>query len=203
MAPDALPGTPTTERAPRRDAGADVRFVVGDTSLGLALVAISARGVVAIAMADGSRTLEDELHERFPDAVEAPDDPVLAERLAQVRALLDDPGAAIDLPLDAQGTPFQQRVWRALREIPSGETRTYADIALRLGAPGATRAVAGACGANRIAVAIPCHRVVRKDGGLSGYRWGVERKRALLARERGAHAPLFAGIGTDDADRRA
>jgi AraC family transcriptional regulator of adaptative response/methylated-DNA-[protein]-cysteine methyltransferase len=97
--------------------------------------------------------------------------------------LLDAPGATLDVPLDPRGTPFQQRVWQALRDIPAGATATYADIAARIGAPGSVRAVAQACGANPIAIAIPCHRVVRSDGALSGYRWGVERKRALLDRE--------------------
>ena len=121
---------------------------------------------------------------RFPKAVLEEDRTAFAEAVAAVTAHLETPRAGLDLPLDIQGTAFQRRVWQALREIPCGETASYTAIAARIGAPTSSRAVAGACAANTLALAIPCHRVVRQDGGLSGYRWGVARKRALLDRER-------------------
>ena len=120
---------------------------------------------------------------RFPRAEIVPADKAFARLVAKVVALVERPALGLDLPLDIRGTAFQQRVWQALRAIPAGETVSYADLAKRIGSPKSIRAVAQACGANPVAVAIPCHRVVRSDGGLSGYRWGVERKRALLERE--------------------
>ena len=127
-----------------------------------------------------------ELQDRFPQATLIGGDAVFEQWVAKVVALVEAPGIGLDLPLDVRGTAFQQRVWQALRDIPAGHTASYAEIAARIGAPAAVRAVAQACGANALAVAIPCHRVVRSDGALSGYRWGVERKRTLLAREAAA-----------------
>jgi len=161
-----------------------IRFAVGPCSLGAILVARGARGISAILLGDDGDRVRHELRERFPgaDLLEGGQD---AERLvAQVARFIEDPAAGLDLPpLDVQGTVFQQRVWGALREIPVGSTASYAEIAERIGAPGASRAVAQACGANRLAVAIPCHRVIASDGDLAGYRWGIERKQALLERE--------------------
>ncbi len=164
-----------------------IRFALRRCSLGLALVATNEKGVCAILLGDEADALRDELARRFPKTqpieTHADDDGLVAAALA----LLEAPASRPQFPMDARGTDFQRRVWAALRDIPPGETASYAEIARRIGAPTATRAVAGACGANPIAVAIPCHRILRGDGGLSGYRWGVARKRALLARE--AHPP--------------
>ena len=179
---DTLPGmAPTVYRA----AGAvtQVQFAVGECSLGLILVARSELGVCAILLGDDPEALVRDVGERFPRAVRSSDDAELEELVARVVAFVEAPGDGLDLALDVGGTGFQHRVWQALREIPAGRTATYAEIAGRIGAPAAVRAVAGACAANPLAVAIPCHRVVRTDGSLSGYRWGVERKRTLLARE--------------------
>lgn len=161
----------------------DIRFAIGDSSLGYILVAKSGRGVCAILLGDDAKALARELQGRFPQSRLTGDDAGLADLLARVTAFVEAPARGLDLPLDPQGTAFQQRVWQALRKIPAGETASYAGIAERIGSPNAARAVAQACAANPIAVAIPCHRVVRNDGALSGYRWGVERKRALLQRE--------------------
>jgi AraC family transcriptional regulator, regulatory protein of adaptative response / methylated-DNA-[protein]-cysteine methyltransferase len=154
-----------------------IRFAVGTCSLGPILVARSELGVCAILFGDGA---EEELRARFPKAtlVRGDDD------IGAVIRLVETPRAGVDLPLDIRGTVFQQRVWQALRAIPVGTTASYTDIAKQIGSPNSVRAVAGACAANALAVAIPCHRVVRGDGSLSGYRWGVERKRALLEREK-------------------
>lgn len=160
-----------------------IRFAVGQCSLGEILVAATARGVCAIFLGDDPDALARELQDRFPRADLVGGDEDFERLVAQVVAAADAPRSAWDLPLDIRGTAFQQRVWQALRAIPAGETASYRDIAQRIGAPDAVRAVAGACAANKIALAIPCHRVVRTDGSLSGYRWGVERKRALLDRE--------------------
>jgi AraC family transcriptional regulator, regulatory protein of adaptative response / methylated-DNA-[protein]-cysteine methyltransferase len=179
---DALLGmTPTRYR----DGGADteIRFAIGQCALGAILVAQSERGVCAIALGDDPDALARELQDRFPKARLIGGDPGFEQLVAQVVGFVEAPGVGLDLPLDVRGTAFQQRVWQALREVPPGRTASYADIAQRIGRPKSVRAVAQACGANVLAVAIPCHRVVRSDGGLSGYRWGVERKRALLARE--------------------
>jgi AraC family transcriptional regulator of adaptative response/methylated-DNA-[protein]-cysteine methyltransferase len=161
----------------------EIRFAIGDCSLGSILVAATTRGVCSILLGDDPEELAHDLARRFPKARLIGGDAGFEELVAKVIALVERPGARVDLPLDIQGTAFQEQVWTALREIPSGTTATYSAIAARLGAPKAVRAVARACAANALAVAIPCHRVVRTDGGLSGYRWGVERKRALLARE--------------------
>ena len=168
-----------------RAGGVDARiaFAIAQTSLGALLVARSARGVCAISLGDDPDALLRELQDRFPRAELVGGDAGFERLVAQVVGLIAQPGIAHDLPLDVRGTAFQQRVWQALRRIPPGQTASYADIAARIGSPKAVRAVAQACAANTLAVAIPCHRVVRSDGALSGYRWGVARKRALLERE--------------------
>ncbi|WP_454714053.1 methylated-DNA--[protein]-cysteine S-methyltransferase [Caulobacter segnis] len=160
-----------------------LRWAVGETSLGLALVARSEAGLRLVTLGDDAAALQADLEKRFKHARIVPDAEGLAADLKAVAALVDHPDQAADLPLDDQGTELQKAVWAALREIPAGQTASYADIAKAIGRPSAFRAVAQACGANPLAVITPCHRVVRADGGLSGYRWGVERKRALLARE--------------------
>ena len=168
-----------------RAGGVDARiaFAIAQTSLGALLVARSARGVCAISLGDDPDALLRELQDRFPRAELVGGDAGFERLLAQVVGLIAQPGIGHDLPLDVRGTAFQQRVWQALRRIPPGQTASYADIAARIGSPKAVRAVAQACASNTLAVAIPCHRVVRSDGALSGYRWGVARKRALLERE--------------------
>jgi AraC family transcriptional regulator of adaptative response/methylated-DNA-[protein]-cysteine methyltransferase len=177
--------TPSSFRAGGADA--DIRFAVGACSLGSILVAASARGVCAILLGDDPDALLRDLQDRFPRARLIGGDAKFEELVARVVAFVEAPRIGLDLPLDLRGTAFQQRVWQALRAIPPGETTSYSEIAQRIGAPKSVRAVAGACAANALAVAVPCHRVVRNDGALSGYRWGVERKRALLDREaRGA-----------------
>jgi len=173
--------TPTRYRAGGVDT--EIRFAIGQCSLGAILVARSDRGVCAILMGDDPDALARDLQDRFPQATLVGDDVEFEQWVARVIGFVEAPGLGLDLPLDVRGTAFQQRVWQALRTIPPGKTVTYSDIARRIGAPSATRAVAQACASNLLAVAIPCHRVVRRDGELSGYRWGVERKRALLASE--------------------
>lgn len=159
-----------------------LHYAVGACALGALLVARSARGLCAILLGDAAPALLAELRGAFPQAELRPAADAAA-LLAPVAALVAAPGGVLDLPLDLRGTPFQRRVWQALGEIPSGTTLSYAALAARLGMPRAVRAVAGACAANRLAVAIPCHRVLRGDGSLAGYRWGVARKRALLEGE--------------------
>ncbi len=181
---DLLGMTPTDYRA--GGAGAEIRFAVGQCSLGAILAARSEKGVCAILLGDDPEALVRDLQDRFPKARLIGADADFEALTAQVVGLVEAPGQGLDLPLDVRGTAFQQRVWRALQAIPAGATATYGQIAERIGAPKAVRAVAGACAANPLAVAIPCHRVVRNDGSLSGYRWGVERKRALLDREAAA-----------------
>jgi AraC family transcriptional regulator of adaptative response/methylated-DNA-[protein]-cysteine methyltransferase len=180
---DTLGMTPTRFRA--GGAGAEVRFAVGQCSLGAILVACTARGVCAILIGDDPDALARELQDRFPRADLIGGDAGFEKLVAKVVGLVEAPRLGCDLPLDVRGTAFQQRVWQALRRVPAGRTVSYAELAKRIGAPKSVRAVASACAANLLAVAIPCHRVVRNDGGLSGYRWGVERKRALIERERG------------------
>lgn len=160
-----------------------IRFAVGESSLGPILVATTDKGVCAILMDDDADALVRDLQDRFPKANLVGADADFEAVVAKVVGIVEAPGLGLDLPMDVRGTPFQQRVWRALVALPAGTTASYADVARAIGAPGSVRAVAQACGANALAVAIPCHRVVRTDGALSGYRWGVERKRALLARE--------------------
>ena len=173
--------TPTAYRAGGVDA--EIRFAVGECSLGSVLVAQSAKGICAILLGDDPDALVRDLQDRFPRATLVGDDTAFEKTVASVIGCVEQPALGLDLPLDVRGTAFQQRVWQALREIPVGSTATYADIAARIGAPKGARAVARACGANALAVAIPCHRIVRTDGALSGYRWGVDRKRNLLDKE--------------------
>lgn len=161
----------------------EIRFAVGQSTAGQTLVAGSDRGICAILLGDKPEPLVEALQHRFSDARLIGGDKAFEQTVAQVIGHIDDPKTDLALPLDAQGTAFQQKVWQALRAIPPGKTASYAEIARNIGAPKAVRAVAGACAANMIAIAIPCHRVVRTDGSLSGYRWGVERKRRLLERE--------------------
>ncbi|WP_039912824.1 bifunctional DNA-binding transcriptional regulator/O6-methylguanine-DNA methyltransferase Ada [Cellvibrio mixtus] len=163
--------------------GAVIRFAVGQCSLGAILVAQSQRGICAILLGDDPDLLVRDLQDQFPKAEIIGCDNEFEQLIAQVVGFIEVPAIGFHLPLDVQGTAFQERVWQALREIPPGTTASYSDIANRVGSPKAVRAVAQACAANRLAVAIPCHRVVRRDGDISGYRWGVERKRELLRRE--------------------
>jgi AraC family transcriptional regulator of adaptative response/methylated-DNA-[protein]-cysteine methyltransferase len=160
--------------------GATIRFAVGECSLGSILVAASDLGICSIALGNDPNTLVTELQDRFPNATLIGGDKQFERMVARVVAFVENPAAGLELPLHVQGTAFQQRVWKALCEIPRGATCTYSELAQRLGQPNAARAVAGACAANNLAVAIPCHRVVRQNGSLSGYRWGVERKSKLL-----------------------
>lgn len=183
----------TLGMAPRDDraggTGTQIQFAVGACSLGTILVARSAKGVCAILLGDDPDVLVRDLQDRFPRAELIGGDAGFGALVARVVGFVEAPGLGLDLPLDVRGTAFQQRVWQALREIPAGTTASYAEVARRVGAPKAMRAVAAACAANALAVAIPCHRVVRTEGGLSGYRWGVERKRALLENERERNLP--------------
>jgi AraC family transcriptional regulator of adaptative response/methylated-DNA-[protein]-cysteine methyltransferase len=160
-----------------------IRYSTAPCALGQVLVAASGKGVCAILLGDVSEALVAELHRQFPRARLREGDTDFAAMTTAVVRLVDQPGTPFDLPLDIRGTAFQQRVWEALRHIRAGTTATYAEIAAAIGAPKAARALAGACAANRLAVVIPCHRVVRGNGSLSGYRWGVTRKAALLAKE--------------------
>ncbi len=178
---EVLGMTPTSFRA--GGANTEIRFAIGQCSLGAILVARSERGVCTILLGDDADELARELQDQFPRADLIGGDGEFEQLVASVVGFIEAPGIGLDLPLDVRGTAFQQRVWQALREIPAGETASYTDIANRIGSPKSVRAVAQACAANKLAVAIPCHRVVRNDGGLSGYRWGVERKRALLEKE--------------------
>lgn len=160
-----------------------ISFAIGESSLGLILVAKSKRGVCAILLGDDRGRLIADLRGRFPLAAVIGDDGHCKEVLEKVVRFAETPAVGLDLPLDVRGTAFQRLVWEVLREIPVGSTASYTAIANRIGTPRSVRAVAQACGANALALAIPCHRVVRNDGSLSGYRWGVERKRMLLDRE--------------------
>ena len=162
-----------------------VRFAIGRCVYGTLLVARSPRGLCAILFGDDPDALGADLTRRYPDAEDGTPDPAMADTLARVATFVETPGAELGLPLDLRGTDFMLEVWQALRDIPAGATESYAQVARRIGAPVSARAVARACAANMLAVVVPCHRVVAADGRLSGYRWGVERKRALLAREAG------------------
>lgn len=168
-----------------RRGGADVHYTIGDCALGRCLVAESERGVCAVLLGDDDKSLTAELHQHFPQAQQAETDEAFAGRVVQVIRSLEDARIPLSLPLDIRGTAFQLRVWQALRAIPSGSTASYGDIAATIGQPGAVRAVARACAANTLAIIVPCHRVIRRDGTLSGYRWGSERKALLLLREAG------------------
>ena len=160
-----------------------IRFVTVPSSLGSVLVACSDRGISAVLLGDDPAELANEIQRRFPGAVSAGDDLAIGALATRVVEVIESPARETDLPLDLQGTEFQRAVWDALRAIPAGSTATYAQIAGRIGRPAAVRAVGQACGANHVAVLVPCHRVLRRDGSLSGYRWGTERKRVLLERE--------------------
>jgi len=178
--------TTTAHRSPFSAATETISYAIGESALGWILVARSTAGVCAILIGADAETLAADLADQFPGArfraVAAP----VAPDLAEVIRFVDRPGASLELALDLRGTVFQRRVWETLRAIPAGTTVTYTELARRIGEPQAVRAVASACAANRLALAIPCHRVVRNDGGLAGYRWGVERKRALIAQEAAA-----------------
>jgi AraC family transcriptional regulator of adaptative response/methylated-DNA-[protein]-cysteine methyltransferase len=173
---------PTTFKA--GGANEKIRFAVGECSLGSILVAATERGVCAVLLGDDPNELTHDLERRFPQATLIGGDHDFERVVAQMVGLVEDPRRELNLPLDIRGTALQERVWKALRAVPAGGAVTYTELAAKIGAPGAVRAVASACAANPVAVAIPCHRVIRRDGELAGYRWGVERKRALLERER-------------------
>jgi len=181
-APKRLGMTPKAWRS--GGSGVAIRFAIGQCSLGAILVAATAKGICAILMGDDPDQLARDLQDRFPAAELEGADAAFDDTVAKVVGLVEAPRIGLSLPLDVRGTAFQQRVWEALRQIPSGETVSYSELAERIGLASGARAIAGACAANPVAVAIPCHRVVRNDGALSGYRWGVERKRALLEREK-------------------
>jgi AraC family transcriptional regulator of adaptative response/methylated-DNA-[protein]-cysteine methyltransferase len=178
---DMLGMTPTQYRA--GGANEDIRFAVGQSSLGAVLVASSDRGVASILIGDDPDELVRDLQDRFPKARLVGGDKEYESMVVRVVGFVETPQIGLNLPLDVRGTAFQRRVWQALQAIPVGQTSSYSEIARRIGAPKAVRAVASACAANNIAIAIPCHRVVRNDGALSGYASGVERKRELVARE--------------------
>jgi AraC family transcriptional regulator of adaptative response/methylated-DNA-[protein]-cysteine methyltransferase len=183
-APVGLGMTPGARRS--GGAGQTIRFVTVETPLGWALVAATQRGICMTALADDRDSLVTALRQRFPAAELIADDAGLTDWADRIVGFITAPERNLDLPLDIQGTAFQARVWRALQKIPFGKTASYSEIAAALGQPKAVRAVAQACAANKLALLVPCHRVVRSDGDLGGYRWGLERKRALLAKERAA-----------------
>ncbi len=170
--------TPTAYRA--GGVNTEIRFAVGECSLGAILVASSEIGVCAILMGNDANELVKDLQDRFPKSTLIGGDDAFERLVAKVVGFIEAPSIGLDSPLDIRGTAFQQRVWQALKNIPVGKTASYTDIARAIGSPKAVRAVAQACAANALAVAIPCHRVVRNDGAISGYRWGVDRKKALL-----------------------
>lgn len=170
-------------RTPSALATEEIQFTIGASSLGAVLVARSAKGICAVLLGDDRRALKRDLQRRFADATLIDDDLTLGRLATEVILLVESPANGLDVPLDMRGTEFQRKVWQALREIPAGSTASYSDIANRIGASTAAQDVAEACAANALAVVVPCHRVIKKDGSLSGYRWGLERKRALLARE--------------------
>ncbi|HEX5319340.1 MAG TPA: bifunctional DNA-binding transcriptional regulator/O6-methylguanine-DNA methyltransferase Ada [Stellaceae bacterium] len=183
-APTALGMTPAARQKGGR--GETIRYTVVETALGHAIVAATRKGICMTALGDDRAALEVELRRRFPAALIWPADSQLADWAERIVRFVTRPDAQPDLPLDIRGTAFQARVWRALQRVPPGRTASYTEIAAALGQPRAVRAVAGACAANKLALLVPCHRIVREDGALAGYRWGIERKRALLAREREA-----------------
>jgi AraC family transcriptional regulator of adaptative response/methylated-DNA-[protein]-cysteine methyltransferase len=180
--------TPTQFRT--GGANEEINFALGQTTLGAILVASSKKGVVAILLGDDPEKLLRDLQDRFPRATLIGGDKEYEELVARVVGFIEAPKRSLNVPLDIRGTAFQQRVWRALQRISAGTTVSYADIARRIGSPSSVRAVADACAANKIAIAIPCHRVVRTDGSLSGYAWGIDRKRQLIERERQQSARL-------------
>jgi AraC family transcriptional regulator, regulatory protein of adaptative response / methylated-DNA-[protein]-cysteine methyltransferase len=162
---------------------AQLHYAIGQCSLGSVLVAGGERGICAVLLGDDPESLTGELEKRFPHTALLRRDQELAQYLSQVVGLVEVPARPLDLLIDLRGSTFQQRVWQALREIPVGTTTTYTEVATRIGAPRAVRAVARACATNPLALVVPCHRVIGKSGGLTGYRWGLERKRMLLERE--------------------
>jgi len=172
--------TLTTRHDPTTE---DIRLAFGKFTLGTALVAVSTKGIVAILLGDDRRALHSELGAAFPHASLTSDDAGLADMVEQVVTFLDAPHKGLDLPLDIRGSAVEQAVWQALREVPAGHTVTYGQIAKTLPLPATAQDVGAACAANVLAVAIPCHRVVKADGSISGYRWGVQRKRKLINRE--------------------
>jgi AraC family transcriptional regulator of adaptative response/methylated-DNA-[protein]-cysteine methyltransferase len=175
--------------AATRGDGAGIEYVFRETSLGLALIAATGRGVRAVLLGDDRAELEADLRRRSGATLLQAGGP-MADRFADsVVTVIESPGAEVAIPLDLAGTDFQRQVWDALMRIPAGTTASYGEIAERIGAPGSVRAVAQACGANGVAVVVPCHRAVRSDGALAGYRWGVDRKRALLAKEAAGRLP--------------
>ncbi len=174
-------------------ANVDIRFALGESSLGSILVATSSKGICAISLGDDPHALIEAFQDQFPNANLIGADAAFEQLVAEVVGFVESPATGLALPLDIRGTVFQERVWQALRDIPAGSTATYTQIATQIGLPSAVRAVANACGANKLAVAIPCHRVVRSDGSMSGYRWGVERKRKLLEIEAAEGTGLFSG----------
>ncbi|MBO1016441.1 methylated-DNA--[protein]-cysteine S-methyltransferase [Achromobacter sp. SD115] len=180
-------------RAPGCHVEGPIRFAIGNTVLGLVVVGRSQRGICAIFLGEDAEALRGQLASAFPGTALQADQAALTRELSQVIAFIDKDTAEGVINLDIGGTAFEQKVWQALCGIPAGKTRSYGDVARDLGVPEAVRAVAGACAANVLAIAIPCHRVVRRDGSVSGYRWGVERKRALLAME---SAVQLAEVGT-------
>jgi AraC family transcriptional regulator of adaptative response/methylated-DNA-[protein]-cysteine methyltransferase len=164
-------------------ANTEIRFAIVKCTLGSVLVAMSTRGVCAIYLGDDSNALTCNLQDKFPNALLIESDKNFEHIIAKIIGFIEEPSLQFELPLDIQGTAFQQRVWLALKNIPIGSTASYSDIAKKIGSPSSVRAVARACATNSLALAIPCHRVVRNDGALSGYRWGIERKQQLLNRE--------------------
>jgi AraC family transcriptional regulator, regulatory protein of adaptative response / methylated-DNA-[protein]-cysteine methyltransferase len=183
---DMLGMTPSQYRG--GGANEEIKFAVGQTSLGAILAASTQKGVAAILLGDDPDELVRNLQDRFPKAHLIGADRDYEMLVAQVVGFVEAPRIGLNLPLDVRGTAFQERVWKALQEVPAGATVSYAEIARRIGAPKSVRGVAGACAANKLAVAIPCHRVVRNNGSLSGYAWGVDRKRALIDREASQNA---------------
>ena len=179
---DAALGMPPSAHR-RGGEGQRIRYALRRTKLGWLLLAATDRGVCTVAFGDDPEALEEDLRRRFARAERIEKDAGLESWLARITAFLEDPTTPLDLPLDIRGTAFREKVWRALREIPPGQTVDYGELAKRIGAPRAVRAVGAACGANPTALLIPCHRVRRRDGGLGGWRWGVERKRRLLEAE--------------------
>ena len=179
------PGQELLIRYGKGGKGMSIRYAIEPCALGYVLVGVTARGICSVMLGDSPALLVDALYDEYPAAVITPDDD-LSEPVNAVLRYMEGQAANFDLPLDIQATAFQQRVWDALREIPYGVTRTYTEIAREIGKPDAVRAVASACAANQVALVIPCHRVIRGDGTLGGYKWGLERKRALLEQERTA-----------------
>ncbi len=189
-APSGLGMTPAARRNGGR--GETIRFTIVKTALGWALIAATDRGICMTALGDDKAPLEADLRRRFPAALIWPGDSQLNAWAERIVRFITAPGEQPDLPLDIRGTAFQARVWRALLKVPPGKTSTYTEIAAALGQPKAVRAVAAACAANKLALLVPCHRIVRKDGDLAGYRWGIERKRKLLASESAATTDVAA-----------